>query len=242
LFAFGGSGPVHAAELARSLGIKRVLVPLNPGLFSALGLVFAEVEHDFTQTFIATTQDIPLDDINQFVSKMEKQALNILQSEGYGREEITLQRFADLRYVGQSSELTIPIESGIIQEGTILSLEQSFFHEYQRIYGLENTGEPVEMVNLRLTAGGKHGQFTPFVWFENIQHKQLGQQGEKLPERKAYYGPDFGFLNTPILNRVNLSDEPQKGPIIIEEYDSTVVVPPRCKVRVDTWSNIIIEI
>ena len=242
LFAFGGSGPVHAAELARSLGIKRVLVPLNPGLFSALGLVFAEVEHDFTQTFIATTQDIPLDDINQFVSKMEKQALNILQSEGYGREEITLQRFADLRYVGQSSELTIPIESGIIQEGTILSLEQSFFHEYQRIYGLENTGEPVEMVNLRLTAGGKHGQFTPFVWFENIQHKQLGQQGEKLPERKAYYGPDFGFLNTPILNRVNLSDEPQKGPIIIEEYDSTVVVPPRCKVHVDTWSNIIIEI
>lgn len=242
LFAFGGSGPVHAAELARSLGMKRVLVPLSPGLFSALGLIFAEVEHDFTQTFIAVTRDVPFTAINQLASKMQEEALAILQSEGYPSGEITLQRFADLRYVGQSSELTVPMESGVINQDTLSSLEQSFFQEYERVYGLEDTGEPVEIVNLRLMAVGKRGQFIPFAQSDNIKDARLGRQDGNLPKRKAYFGLDSGFLNTPILNRGDLSGEPQQGPIIIEEYDSTVVVPPHCKVCLDEWSNIIIEI
>jgi len=241
LVAFGGSGPVHAAELARSLGMKRVVIPMFPGLFSALGLIFAEVEHDFTRTFMVVTREIPFTLINQLIAKMKEEALATLHREGYQVKEIQLQQFADLRYVGQSSELTIPMKSGIISQKTISSLEQDFFREYERLYGLKNTGEPVEIVNLRLMAVGTRGKLLGFGRLDKPESIRLGQGGN-LSKRRAYFGPDFGFANTPVLCRADLSLKPTNGPIIIEEYDSTVVVPPMCKVHLDEWSKMIIEI
>lgn len=239
LFAYGGGGPVHGAELARFLGIERMLVPLWPGLFSSLGLAFARVEHDFVRSLIAVTRDISPADIDQIANKLQEEALATLKGEGYQPEEVILKRFADLRYLGQYSEVTVPIESGTISRHTISLLKQAFVREYERMYEIKDVGEPVEMVNIRLVATGQRGQFMPFASLGDARQKRPSRD---MGRRKAYFGHQFGFLDTPVLARVDLSSQLREGPMIIEEYDSTLVVPPRCKARLDESSNIILEI
>ncbi|MBA2451057.1 MAG: hydantoinase/oxoprolinase family protein, partial [Chloroflexi bacterium] len=112
LFAFGGSGPVHAVELARSLDMRRVIVPRSPGLFSAFGLLFAEVEHHYVRTFFRKTEALDPAELDQVIAELEGEARETLAAEGYRGDRVALKRQADLRYAGQSWELTVPLEDG----------------------------------------------------------------------------------------------------------------------------------
>lgn len=241
LFAFGGSGPVHAAQLARALEMTQVVVPISPGLFSAFGLLFAEVEHHYVRTFFRRTSSLDVEELNGVLEGLESEALAVLAAEGYPAERVSLRRQADLRYSGQSFELTVPLEPGRLDDSSVERLREAFGREHERTYGHRGgPDQPVDLVNLRLIATGMPER--PRVPTD-AQLRRAGRrrEGSRHPSRRAYFGPD-GLIETPVVDRADLDGSPREGPLIIEEYDATTVVPPRCTASVDEWGNIIISV
>jgi N-methylhydantoinase A len=235
LLAFGGSGPVHAAGMARSLSIGRVLVPPAPGLFSAVGLLEAQPEYHFVRTFFSRVSDLDLGSLNQAYAGMERQALETLTGEGYRAGDITWRRSVDLRYVGQAYELTVDAPSQRLGAPEIAGLVAGFHDEHERTYGHKAVDEPMEMVNLRITARSTTSDSRPLSLIPTPSHHENTR-------REAYFGPDYGLLPTPIVTRSDITGQPRRGPFIVEEYDATVVVPPDCSALLDEWHNIVIEI
>ena len=234
LLAFGGSGPVHAAEMARALAVGRVIVPPAPGLLSAVGLLEALPEYHFVQTFFGRISDIDLATLNGAYGALETRAVDTLKAEGYRECDIASRRSADLRYVGQAYELTIESAPGEIGHDQVSALVERFHQEHERTYGHNAPEEPVEMVNLRMVVRGKTSQTKP--------ERPILPPGGAESRRDAYYGPERGLLATPVVSRSDLSSAVRQGPLIVEEYDATAVVPPDCTVRLDQWNNIVIEI
>ena len=235
LLAFGGSGPVHAVEMARSLRIGRVVVPPAPGLLSAVGLLEALPEYHFVQTFFSRISDADLSALNEAYGSLEARAVGALQAEGYHEADIVSRRSADLRYVGQAYELTVEAPPGDIGRDEVAALVERFNEEHERTYGHKATDEPVEMVNLRLTASGKAAQTAPL-------RPYLASDGAAGTQRDAYFGPDHGLLPTPVVSRSDLDGAGRQGPLIVEEYDATAVIPPDCTASLDRWNNIVIDV
>jgi N-methylhydantoinase A len=249
LVAFGGSGPVHAASMARMLEIRRIIVPPAPGLFSAFGLLLADHEHHSVRTFFRTFEDLSLPELREQVQGMEEDALAELAAEGYPPERVRLVRSADLRYVGQGFELLVPVDGGEPAPETLERLEAAFNAEHERIYGHRSDGVPVQFVNLRLTALGLREAREPRVAWQPAGgfagsppgDARSPAAGEQMVARRASFG-EVGVLETPVLRRAALRDGPRDGPLIVEEYDATTVVPPGCLAWLDQGGNIVLEI
>jgi N-methylhydantoinase A len=249
LVAFGGSGPVHAASMARMLEIRRILVPPAPGLFSAFGLLLADHERHAVRTFFRPFEELSLHDLREQVQRMEEDALAELAAEGYPPERVRLVRSADLRYVGQGFELLVPMDGGEPTPETLERLEAAFNAEHERTYGHRSDGVPVQFVNLRLTALGLREARGPRAGWQPAGGDAGSPAGdarspmaeEPPTARRAYFG-EAGLLETPVLRRTALRDGPRDGPLIVEEYDATTVVPPGCRAWLDQLGNIVIEI
>ena len=235
LLAFGGSGPVHAVEMARSLGIKRVVVPPAPGLFSAVGLLVAQPEQHFVQTFFSRASEVDIATLNQAYGGMESRGLQTLTEEGYRPADISWRRSVDLRYVGQAYELSVTAPSESLKPEDIDALVKSFHQEHERTYGHKADDEPVEIVNLRMTALGRSTTTRPV-------QATLAAATDGTSRREVYFGTDHGLMATPIVARADLSSSGRPGPLIVEEYDATVVVPPDCEASLDEWNHIVIDI
>jgi N-methylhydantoinase A len=236
LIAFGGNGPVHAPGIAALLEMKRIVVPPAPGLFSAFGLLWADHEHHAVRTYYRPFQHLDLNDLNEQFGYMESKALSEFASEGYGPERVRLNRFADIRYVGQGFELTIPVPGGMLQTSSLAALEETFAARHQETYGHRSDGDPLQFVNLRLTALGQR-LAEPAVG-RDASH--ASGYAKSASTRDAYFH-GFGILTTPLLSRNDLAKGGHKGPFIIEEYDATVVVPPGWIARADSIGNVIIS-
>jgi len=235
LIAFGGSGPMHACEVASALDIKEVLIPPHAGLFSAFGLLCADVEHHRVQTYYKKTRESDLTDVNNIFLLMEQEVTEIIHSEGYPPNTITIERYADLRYAGQSYELTIQVPGKPLTWSSVTEMEQRFADEHERAYGHRGgEGEHCVFVSFRII--GRVSQSSPAVRFSEAAFKP------KSKTRKAYFGNHHGLLETPIFDRVGLATQPKRGPLLIDEYDSTTVVPPGCSARLDQSGNIRIRI
>ena len=234
LLAFGGSGPIHAVGLARSLDISQIVIPPSPGVFSAIGLLEAQPEHHFVQTFVQRIDEVNVASVNETYTRLQERGADTLLSEGYVPSDITWQRLADLRYVGQAYELTVPAVSCDLTAQDVAHLGRAFQLEHERTYGYSPDDEPVEMVNLRITA-----------WCKSDQRRPESPYGQDMTttagSRKAYFGSEYGTIETAIVARSDIGSDSMKGPFIIEEYDSTVVVPPECVARVDEWNNLVID-
>ena len=241
LMAFGGNGPVHGADLARSLGAARIIVPPVPGLFSSLGLLFAEVEHHYLQTFVADSRAVESASLEDVFARLERDALAILASEGYSGGQVDVRRFADLRYLRQNSELTIALQAGALTPRHLQQLEADFAAEHEKTYGYRSPQETVQIVNIRVVARGRDTVDRVPARVVTAPDRGLSQR-PSAAQRRVYFGPEIGWLDTPIIRRGELVGAPQQGPLIVEEYDATTVVPPSCSARVDEWANIIIEI
>ena len=241
LSAFGGSGPVHAAHLAQEMEIAQVVVPPAPGLFSSFGLLFSDLEHHYVQTFWKKFTEVTADDVNQALARMARKAFQELDREGYSRERTRVQAIADIRYVGQNSDLGIALSDGSLHLDSLAALREAFEQEHEITYGYRSPGGPVQFVNLRLVARGLLEK--PHV-FEGISLSQNRSSSASTGahQRPVYFGPALGWVETPVVGRGQLDAGFQEGPFIIEEYDSTTVVPPRCKVKKDKWDNIVMEI
>jgi N-methylhydantoinase A len=259
LVAFGGNGPVHAAGMARMLEMRRVIVPPAPGLFSAFGLLFADHERHAVQTFFRAFDALDLDELRARVRAMEEEALADLRVEGYRPERVRLVRSADLRYVGQGFELRVPMDAGELGPSTLDRLTAAFNAEHERTYGHSSEAAPVQFVNLRLTAlglrdKGDENGLGPGTAGRADDHRDLGP----LPPRRAYFG-EAGLLETPVIRRADLPGmtmdggrspsrsvvrrpSPRPGPLIVEEYDATTVVPPGSVAWLDDAGNIVIEV
>lgn len=231
---FGGSGPIHAAHMAAELGIERIVVPPSPGLFSAVGLLEARPEHRFVQTFISGADQLDWRKFVEAFAEFEASALGSLTGEGYKDADLRLVRSADLRYSGQSHELTVSCPAGDIDASSIRTMVEGFHVEHDRTYGHSAAQEPVEIVNMRLVAISQRSDWSPAaVKFKNENVEAL--------TRKVYFGAERGLLETPIVQRAALVGAGHTGPTIVEEYDSTTVIPPGWRADLDYWGNIVIE-
>jgi N-methylhydantoinase A len=238
LMAFGGNGPVHAATLARLLDIKTILVPPVAGVFSALGLLFPASEHHHVRTFKHDLAVLTAKDVEAGFRALAAEGARELGAEGYGAASIEIERHADLRYRGENTSLTVPAPAG----GDLIGgLAAAFAAEHERTYGYRSDEEPVELVNLRLIARGlaAEARVPAGLAVETARETARAAAGGR---RGVYFGPAHGRIETPVVGRAEIGLAARPGPLIVEEYDSTTVVPPGCAVRRVDWDTLLIEV
>ena len=234
LLAFGGSGPIHAANMARALEIKRVIVPPSPGLFSAIGLLQAKPERHFVQTHFTSTSEADPEALNRVFEQFIQQSTDALAEDGYSAEDIRWGKSLDIRYAGQAHELTISTADDILDSNVLRNIVCAFHEEHDRTYGHKAEDEETEIVNLRLTAFCRLQGAVPI--------RMSGARSSTRPHRRMVsFDPKGGRVRTDVIDRAGLPASPRAGPLIIEEYDATTVVPPRCFARLDEWNNIVID-
>jgi N-methylhydantoinase A len=231
LFAFGGNGPVFAAGMAAALGMKRIVVPPSAGLFSSFGLLYAGVEHHYTRTLRRLLRKSDPREIERAWEDLAGQAIGQLKMEGFTGSKVRLTRAAALHYHGQTYELTVAVPDGAID---FAYLEQAFGAEHEKTYGHRaGADEPVELVTIQVVGHGlREGAAVP----ERVRPSR--PEPDPPPPRRAYFG---SWLETPVMRRSDLL-QPRKGPLIVEEYDATCVIPPGARAELDAGGNIVIEL
>jgi len=237
LVAFGGAGPVHGCRLAQALRIPRVILPAAAGVTAALGLLAAEVKFDVSRTYVKLIDEVALDHLNHVFREMEAQALEVLRDSAVAGS-VTLVRRADARYAGQGYELTVPVAPGLLAASDLSRLRAAFDSAYAARYGAANPQEPVEVVNWRLSAIATGPELT-------LPRQAPGQslEGALNGRRPAYFPEKGGYVETPVYARQRLSPGlAVYGPAIVEERESTTVVPPGSGGRVDEYGSLLVEI
>jgi N-methylhydantoinase A len=237
LFAFGGNGPLFACSMAAALGIGKVIVPPAPGLFSSFGLLYADVEHHYSRTFRRLLREADLAEIDRAWGELAAQAEAQLAREGFTGARAQVLRSAALHYKGQSFDLVVPVPDGPIDQAMVAHLEEAFGREHEQTYGHRaGADEPVELVSIQVVGKGlRHGTAVP----DRIAPSRA--EPEPGPPRRAYFGGDVGWIETPILRRSDLAQQ-RTGPMIIEEYDATCVVPPGATALLDKAGSILITL
>jgi N-methylhydantoinase A len=228
LIAFGGGGGLHAADLAKLLGMPRVLIPQNPGILSAIGMLMADIIKDYSQT-VMKHQDTPDNVLDSLFRPLEKKGQNALYREGVKKKHIQFKRYLDMRYQGQSFEIIVPFEANFL----------SRFHDlHKKTYGHADRKKPAEIVTLRLRARG----------YTEKSALQTVDQGGVAPEKTAQLGnqPVY-FEGKPQLSKILQRDKLLagniiNGPAIVVEYSSTIVIPPFATGNVDEYGNIIMSL
>jgi len=229
LFSFGGAGGMHAAFLARLLQMPRVLVPRNPGILSACGMLMADVIKDYSQTIMRPAAGLGLEEADDLFAPLEQRGSRELQEEGVAEERIAHQRFLDMRYQGQSFELMVPFCDDFVD---------AFHRQHEKTYGYANPDKAVEVVNVRLRSLGQPC------------HQALPEiaAGGEQPEAEAIIGTrqvvfDGQEHTTRLVERDRLlAGNRIAGPCIVIEYSSTIVVPPFATATVDRFGNLLLEI
>ncbi len=237
MIAFGGAGPVHAYQVARKIGLKRVIVPLGAGTLSALGILVAPAALDFAQAYISRLDEIDWEKVNTLYQDMERRGAEVLSDAGVKREEMHFQRTADMRYVGQGYEISVPIPGRRLSIRDAKKIEDSFWQEYDRLYGRYVKNVAVEGVTWRVWA---HGPL-PRVDLKAIKGRSRKESSKGT--REAYFPEHKEFIKTNVYDRYALRPGDRlKGPAIIEERESTMVFGPESSCNVDRFGNVIIEL
>jgi N-methylhydantoinase A len=229
LVAFGGAGPLHGAALAEELSVPTVLVPPSPGITSALGCLLVDVRHDLSTMFLAHVDSVDLTQLEAEFAKLETEGHERLAAEGVAEEQMSIQRLVDMRYLGQWRSLTIAVDSPVDLEGAV-----ALFHaEHERAYNYRRDAAPVEIYRLSLRAIG----VTPKP--ELRRHESNGASASARGSRPVHFDAGGDALVTPLYVRCDLPAGARlDGPAVIDQLDSTTVVPPGWRAEVDEWLNI----
>ena len=237
LVCFGGNGPVHAAELAAELSIPEVIIPFAPGVNCAYGLLIADFRTDHVRTYLTRLDDCDITDLNSKYQEMEQDAAHKMITEEIPRDKIIFQRSLEMRYIGQGFELEVSLSDSKITKANLTKIKVEFDEIHKLNYGFSRPEAGAEIVNLRLTCIG-------VVPKAKLKKEKLGGKIPKVAStgtRNVFF--DGKFRKTSIYNRDLL--QPGNiiaGPAIIEQKDSTTVVPPSAEARVDAFRNIILKI
>jgi N-methylhydantoinase A len=220
------------------LGIPSVLIPLTPGVHSALGLLMSDVKHDYVRSKLVSLDDLDVNDINELFQQLTEQAKAELHDEGFSDHEIKIEPCLDLRYAGQGYELTVPCIMPPLKREDLKVMRQRFDTMHELNSGHKAETEPVELVSLRLISLGlvPQAKLSP----GKITGRKIDEA--KTGERKVFFGKEHGSLATQIYNR-ELLEQGHKisGPAIIEQLDTTTVIQPEQQATVDEYRNIIIK-
>jgi len=236
MVAFGGAGPVHAAKLAEELGIPRVIVPPVPGVASAMGLLVADLKRDYVQSRFAELEKLSTGEVQARFEAMEVRARAELEEEGIPSSQVQCERALDLRYSIQKYELAVPVASGAIREADKATWRRLFDERHEAHYGSRATDQLVEVVNYRLTAR---------VALPRPKAREFPLAGDNpgralKGSRRAYFEK---WLDCPLYTRDQLGHGDRlRGPAIIEQVDSTIVIHPGQDASVDRFGNVVIEI
>jgi N-methylhydantoinase A len=236
MVAFGGGGAMHAGALARELRLKKVLIPTNPAVFSAWGMLMTDLRQDFIRTSIRRTDAIDSADITKLFAEMEGQTLDLMKEQDIPEERIRFQRFADMRYLGQEHTVKVPIPAGSIMPERIPEINEAFrrLHEQAYTFRLES---PVELVNYHLTAFG----IVEKPELRKVPHKGLTLDKARKGERRVNFD-EMGFHASPVFERDRFpAGKAFQGPMVIEEPAATIVVFPDQRVRKDEYGFLHIE-
>jgi N-methylhydantoinase A len=236
LVPFGGAGPMHACELAQELGIPRILVPSNPGILSALGVAIADIVKDYSRTVMLRGADLDRSRIDEEFQGMEGQARTEMAGEGLDVDKMAARRFLDVRYVGQSFELTVDYPSRPTKTDLAKVIGDNFYKAHLRRFGYADRAEPVEVVNLRLkleVAMEKPSVQPQSTGAADSAHALIGEAEVVFQE---------GALASPLYQRDQLTcGNTVSGPALIIQMDSTTVLTPGWGGVVDPFGNLLLE-
>ena len=234
LLAFGGAGPLHACAIADELGMAGVVVPLFPGVYSAMGLIMSDVKHDYIQSRLGNLDKISASQVESVFAELERQARHDLDEEGFRRDQTVLERSLDMRYAGQGYEMSIVCPAKLDDTG-LKGLRAAFDEQHKKTFGHHAAGEPIEIVSYRLRAIGQ----VPPVKMQKFSPSGLKIADAVRERRSAFFNGKM--IETPVYQRDRLDVGHEfQGPAIIDQLDCTTIIPPGQKVRVDSYKNMIV--
>ena len=238
LVAYGGAGPMHANAIARELRIPKVLIPMSPGVTSALGLLVTDIKHEYVQAFLRPLDSTAFSTANSVFHDFETKAREVLTAEGVSGKNIAFTRSLDMRYVGQFYELRVDSTPADLRPSDEAELSAAFFRAHERAYGYASAAEPIEVVNLRFSATGK-------IRRPALRRFEAGGESSDSAlkgERPVYFTETSGYIGCKVYDRYRLlAGNRLHGPAIVEELDSTVVVHPGYHAEVDLHGNLMIQ-
>ena len=239
--AFGGAGPLHAARLARELEVGRILVPRNPGILCAMGLLLDRSTRRFRRDQADDALGIgsrspEIEASSSPASAPEAEAW--FAQEGIAPADRRITRTVDMRYAGQNYEIAIPVAAGALTADSLASLEAGYLAAHRRLYGFVAEGEPIQLVTFRIEAAGAvpHARFTP--------QPDAGPDAEpaRIGRREVWLPESGGFTTCPVYDRAGLrAGNRLAGPAIVEQMDATTVVLPGMTATVEPFLNLILD-
>jgi N-methylhydantoinase A len=230
LVAFGGAGALHGVALARELAIPTVIVPPNPGVTSALGCLLVDIRHDLAQSYLMPASQAGAGDIEAKFTEMETEARERLETEGVAAKDMLLQRAMDMMYAGQWRSLTVPVSTPFT---SVDEAVEAFHRDHEREYAFRRDDAGVDLFRLNLTAIGVTQKA------ELQRHEKTGDAPKAGTTRPVAFDGVDALIETPIHQHGELAaGSTFAGPAIIEQLDSTTVIPPDVRVEVDEWLNI----
>ena len=234
LVVFGGAGPLHGVALARDLSIPTVLVPPSPGVTSALGCLLVDIKHDMSQMYLRSAEDAKLDEVDRTFRTLEEEGRQRLSHEGVAEDRMRFERFVDMRYLGQWRSMAIAVPAEIASLDDAIA---RFHEEHGREHNYSRPDAPVEIYRLSVTATGLSRK-AAFA-----EHKLDRSKPRPASEREVVFDEEPAPIRTPIYDRDSLhAGAVVEGPAIIEQLDSTVLVPPGLKAEVDPWLTIVMNV
>ena len=232
LVAFGGAGALHGFALARELSIPVVIVPPNPGVTSALGCLLVDVQHDLSESYIQSTATANVADIEARFAALEAEAWERMRHEGVADDQVVMERSIDMMYQGQWRSLAVPAGSPV---GSLDALVSKFHGLHEREYNFRRDGAPVDLYRLNLRAVG-------MVPKAALAEHSLGGALPAAKERRPVWFGGSEPYDTPVYWRPDLpAGVSFTGPAIVEQLDSTTVIPPGAKAEVDKFLNIVMR-
>jgi N-methylhydantoinase A len=236
LFPFGGAGPLHAAALAKELGIPRLLIPMRPGITNALGCAAADLRHDYVNTVNKPLASLDESLVKRTLEAQIAEGRATLARDGVAIEGVKLLHFADMQFQGQSHILTVPLDGTDVSRDR---LQKRFDTAYWERFGVELPEIHAVLVNLHTAVIGLRKRFDLAVLARSERARDLA--GARNGERQAWF--DGGFRATPVYQREKLpAGATFEGPAIIEQLDCTSVIDPGNTVSVDALGNLVVDI
>jgi N-methylhydantoinase A len=233
LLAFGGAGPVHASRIARDLGMAGVIVPLYPGVYSAIGLLMSDVKHDYIRSRMTPITALTPEDVEAMFGQMEAHARQDLQRDGFADTQIRIERALDMRYAGQGYEMSIAC--GPLAANTLAELRRSFDEQHKSMFGHMAPEEPVEVVSYRVRGVG----VVPAVSLPKFSPAGKELSDALRETRKVRF--DGATIACPVYQRERLDvGLILTGPAILDQFDCTTVICPGQTARIDEWKNLIV--
>ncbi len=234
IVAIGGNGGIHAIDVARQLGITRIIVPVLSGVFSAVGMLAGDVAHSSLQTVLRPLDEMNAAALRAVMSELAAHLTEVLTADGYPAERIALDWEADLRHEGQASEITVPFaDAGDITT----ALRDDFLAEYFKTYGYRDE-TAIELVKVRLTARGLRDRRLAFGDIR-VEERPAAQSTGQRPISFDRGKPP---VMVPVMPRSSLSRLPVAGPLVVEEFDTTIVVPGNATAHRDEIGNVIVDL